>query len=85
MAYFQELFVDEVTDIIRDKAVPLTFDRHVYFINFTAFDKQSPKYINLIRDPAEKLLSRCVYKNKNCFRRTTILYYKFKNAVVLFL
>lgn len=36
----------------------MSFDRHIYFINFTTYDKQSPMYINLIRDPVDKIISR---------------------------
>ncbi|XP_017768852.1 PREDICTED: uronyl 2-sulfotransferase-like [Nicrophorus vespilloides] len=54
----QEEFVDDFYKTVRDEAVPLCFDRNMYFINFTRFDKQSPTYINLIRDPADYLISR---------------------------
>ncbi|KAJ8917617.1 hypothetical protein NQ315_000100 [Exocentrus adspersus] len=60
----QEDLVFEMYDVIRKEAVPLSFDRHVYFINFTSFDKQLPTYINLIRDPVDKILSRASYKDK---------------------
>jgi dermatan/chondrotin sulfate uronyl 2-O-sulfotransferase UST len=50
--------VEEVTGRIRDEAVPVTFDRHVYFLNFSQFDRQSPTYINLARDPIDKATSR---------------------------
>ncbi|XP_066245844.1 heparan sulfate 2-O-sulfotransferase pipe-like [Euwallacea similis] len=58
----QEEFVDEIYDIRRNLAVPLSFDRNVYFVNFTSFDKQLPIYINLIRHPVTKVLSRTAEK-----------------------
>lgn len=50
--------METVTRKVRDEAVPVTFDRHVYFLNFSHFDRQSPTYINLVRDPVEKAASR---------------------------
>ncbi|RZC41909.1 uronyl 2-sulfotransferase [Asbolus verrucosus] len=60
----QEEFVDELYSVMRDEAVPVSFDRQLYFINFTSFDKQSPTFINLIREPADKAISRSRYNNK---------------------
>lgn len=54
----QEQLVDEVTRRVREEAVPVTFDRHVYFVNFSVFDRQSPTFINLARDPIDKAASR---------------------------
>ena len=58
--FFQEEFVDGVYTVMREEAVPLSFDRQMYFVNYTLFDKQSPTYINLIREPADKALSRLI-------------------------
>ncbi|KAJ9587280.1 hypothetical protein L9F63_019194 [Diploptera punctata] len=57
----QEELVEEVTQRVRDEAVPVSFDRHVYFVNFTQFDRQSPTFINLVRDPIDKAASRFYY------------------------
>lgn len=54
----KEEVVDEIYDIRRNLAIPLSFDRNVYFINFTSFDKQLPTYINLIRHPVAKVMAR---------------------------
>ncbi|KAG5891841.1 hypothetical protein JTB14_030147 [Gonioctena quinquepunctata] len=54
----QEYFVYDLYDVIKTEAVPLSFDRNVYFINFTEFDKQFPTYINFLRNPVDKVLSR---------------------------
>ncbi|XP_065173289.1 heparan sulfate 2-O-sulfotransferase pipe-like [Atheta coriaria] len=53
-----EEFVYNTCDIIRDEAVPTSIDRMIYFVNFTRHDRQSPSYVNLIRDPADYVLSR---------------------------
>jgi dermatan/chondrotin sulfate uronyl 2-O-sulfotransferase UST len=58
----QEELVEEVTKRVRDEAVPVTFDRHVYFLNFSQYDRQSPTYINLVRDPIDKAASRFYYR-----------------------
>lgn len=60
MWLLQEELVYEMYNVIRNEAVPLSFDKHVFFVNFTLYDKQQPTYINLIRDPADKFFSRCV-------------------------
>ncbi|EEB17124.1 Uronyl 2-sulfotransferase, putative [Pediculus humanus corporis] len=57
----QEELVEQITNTEKAEAVPISFDRHVYFINFTKFDKQWPIYVNLIRDPVEKAISRFYY------------------------
>ncbi|KAL3268315.1 hypothetical protein HHI36_007433 [Cryptolaemus montrouzieri] len=76
-SYEQNEFISILNKKMRDEAVPLSFDRSFYFINFTSFDKQSPTYINIIRDPIEKLSSRshfgkessllkCIQMRKKC-------------------
>ncbi|XP_008216616.1 heparan sulfate 2-O-sulfotransferase 1 isoform X1 [Nasonia vitripennis] len=55
----QELLVEEVTSIIRQEAIPLSFDGDVRFLNFSAFGRQAPTYISLVRDPLDpKTLER---------------------------
>ncbi|XP_063590489.1 uronyl 2-sulfotransferase-like [Penaeus indicus] len=39
----------------------LSFDRHVYFTNFSTLGLKMPVYLNLIRDPVEKAASRFYY------------------------
>ncbi|KAK4875228.1 hypothetical protein RN001_011650 [Aquatica leii] len=60
----QEEVVYNITDLTRNYAIPLTFDSQMRFINFSLFDKQSPTFINLIRDPVEQIISR-ISNNKN--------------------
>lgn len=52
----QENLVSEIYDTVKEAAVPVSFDRHMFFINFTTFDKQFPTYINFIRDPIDKII-----------------------------
>ncbi|CAH1780758.1 unnamed protein product, partial [Owenia fusiformis] len=40
------------------KQQKVVFERHIHFMDFTAFDVQQPAYINLIRDPIEQVQSR---------------------------
>ncbi|XP_011498402.1 PREDICTED: heparan sulfate 2-O-sulfotransferase 1-like [Ceratosolen solmsi marchali] len=55
----QELLVEEITSIIRQEAIPLSFDGDVRFLNFSAFGRQSPTYVSLVRDPLDpKTLDR---------------------------
>ncbi|KAL1132820.1 hypothetical protein AAG570_010772 [Ranatra chinensis] len=57
--------VDEVMRRLQQEALPLSFDRHVYFINFTSHGQQSPTYLNLVRDPIQKLISSRAIPNPN--------------------
>jgi len=57
----QEKLVEKITVALHDATIPLSFDRHVYFVNFTSFGRQSPTYINLVRDPVDKAVSRFYY------------------------
>ncbi|KAI0213371.1 Uronyl 2-sulfotransferase [Lamellibrachia satsuma] len=36
---------------------PAFYDRHVHFVDFTRFNMEMPVYINIIRDPFERLVS----------------------------
>ncbi|CAK9827188.1 Heparan sulfate 2-O-sulfotransferase 1 [Anthophora retusa] len=47
----EELLVEEITNIIRQEAVPLSFDGDVRFFNFSKFGRQSPSFISLVRNP----------------------------------
>ncbi|CAF1533167.1 unnamed protein product, partial [Didymodactylos carnosus] len=38
-------------------AQPALYERHMYFIDFTAFQKPQPVYINVIRDPLQRAIS----------------------------
>ncbi|XP_028133601.1 heparan sulfate 2-O-sulfotransferase pipe-like isoform X1 [Diabrotica virgifera virgifera] len=58
----QEHLVYEMYDIMKKEAVPVSLDRHVFFINFTQFGRQFPTYINLIRHPVDKIISRSTDK-----------------------
>ncbi|XP_058788564.1 heparan sulfate 2-O-sulfotransferase 1-like [Phymastichus coffea] len=49
----QELLVEEITSIIRQEAIPLSFDGDVRFLNFSAYGRQAPTHISLVRDPLD--------------------------------
>ncbi|CAD6208847.1 GSCOCG00010676001-RA-CDS [Cotesia congregata] len=58
----QELMVEEITSIIKQEAVPLSFDGDIKFLNFKKFDRQAPTFISLVRDPRDILLK---HENKS--------------------
>ncbi|XP_032679897.1 uronyl 2-sulfotransferase-like [Odontomachus brunneus] len=49
----QELLVEEMTSIIKQEAIPLSFDGDVRFLNFSEFGRQGPSFISLVRDPLD--------------------------------
>lgn len=58
--FFQEELIESTYQRMRNEAIPVSFDKSIYFVNFTQYDRQSPTYLNIIRDPIEKLSSRFV-------------------------
>ncbi|XP_076304948.1 uronyl 2-sulfotransferase-like isoform X2 [Tachypleus tridentatus] len=50
----QKAFIEEMLKI----KPPFVYDRHIYFTDFTKFDYPNPLYINIIREPVEKMISR---------------------------
>ncbi|KAI1294686.1 Uronyl 2-sulfotransferase [Halotydeus destructor] len=40
----------------------LSYDRHFYFIDFTTFGEHSVKYINMVRDPVDMVISSFHYR-----------------------
>lgn len=40
---------------------PLSYDRHVYFIDFRQFSNGNPTYMSVVRDPVQKFASRFHY------------------------
>ncbi|KAE8745111.1 hypothetical protein FOCC_FOCC008286 [Frankliniella occidentalis] len=53
----QEELVARVTDGLRREALPVAFHGDVFFTNFTTFDRQSPTYLSLLRDPVDRALA----------------------------
>ncbi|XP_067135203.1 uronyl 2-sulfotransferase-like [Centruroides vittatus] len=47
---------------VADTPAPCSFDRHIFFVNFTRFGRSPPVYINLIRDPVERIISSYYYR-----------------------
>lgn len=45
--------MEEISNIIKQEAVPLTFDGDVKFLNFSKFGRQGPTFISLVRDPLD--------------------------------
>uniref|UniRef100_T1J8P8 Sulfotransferase domain-containing protein n=1 Tax=Strigamia maritima TaxID=126957 RepID=T1J8P8_STRMM len=59
--FYQNKIINEIDDHIQNEVVPLSYDRHVYFIDFTEFGHEMPLYVNLLRDPVDKIISRFFY------------------------
>ncbi|XP_014224645.1 heparan sulfate 2-O-sulfotransferase hst-2-like [Trichogramma pretiosum] len=72
----QELLVEEVTNIIRQEAIPLSFDGDVRFVNFATYGRPSPTYISLIRDPLDpKTISRFQNGKSSIIYRGSIVHF----------
>ncbi|RWS02414.1 uronyl 2-sulfotransferase-like isoform X1 [Dinothrombium tinctorium] len=49
---------------------PASFDRHIFFINFTEFNVNNPpSFINLIRDPTDRIISSFFYRREVAKRK----------------
>ncbi|KAL6261751.1 hypothetical protein P5V15_006840 [Pogonomyrmex californicus] len=70
----QELLVEEITSIIRQEAIPLTFDGDVRFINFSEFGRQGPTFISLVRNPLDPQIWQR-YKKEKVFYHGVISYF----------
>ncbi|KAK2153692.1 hypothetical protein LSH36_289g03027 [Paralvinella palmiformis] len=57
----QKLFVEQIKSLRR----PLLFVRHIFFVDFTRHNFTQPTYINMIRDPLERLISDYYFKRYN--------------------
>ncbi|XP_055943057.1 heparan sulfate 2-O-sulfotransferase pipe-like [Argiope bruennichi] len=47
---------------VKSTPSPCSFDRHVFFINFTKFGQSPPIFINIIREPVERIISSFFYR-----------------------
>lgn len=45
--------MEEITSIIRQEAIPLSFDGDIRFLNFSEFGRQAPTFLALARDPLD--------------------------------
>ncbi|XP_042868262.1 uronyl 2-sulfotransferase-like [Penaeus japonicus] len=55
--------VENLTGALR--AAPthtLSYDRHLYYTNFTALGSEPPVYVNIVRDPVERFISSFYYR-----------------------
>lgn len=51
----------ELAEVISGLPEPSVFIKHVCFTNFTSFNLPSPIYINVVRDPIERIISWFYY------------------------
>merc|ERR1712156_15124 len=50
-----------LTNLLSYFEPPSVYVKHVCFVNFTQFDLDMPIYVNLVRDPVERVISRYYY------------------------
>ncbi|XP_057335865.1 uronyl 2-sulfotransferase-like [Microplitis mediator] len=68
----QEFLVEDITDIIKQEAIPLSFDGNIRFLNFSKFGRQTPSFISIVRDPRDIYLSN---RNKSAIYDGGISYF----------
>ncbi|CAH1794536.1 unnamed protein product [Owenia fusiformis] len=51
----------QIVNYIDSFSKPVFYVRHMSFVNFTAFGKQHPVYIQMLRDPVERVISGYYY------------------------
>ena len=56
----------EVVQEISYSQSPFFYERHMYFIDFQAFQQPWPVYINIIRDPVDRVVSEYYWTRKIC-------------------
>ncbi len=58
LAPFQQ---EELTEMVADLPTPSVYVKHVCYTNFTRLGYPTPIYINLVRDPVERIISWYYY------------------------
>ncbi|CAO1420440.1 unnamed protein product [Diamesa tonsa] len=58
LATFQQ---EELADMVSELETPSVYVKHVCYTNFTKFNLPTPIYINLVRDPIERIISWFYY------------------------
>lgn len=63
----RQLDQDEQQDLVHNLTTmtnhhTLSYDRHIYYTNFTMFDAPAPVYVNMVRDPVERFISSFYYR-----------------------
>ncbi|XP_018497330.1 uronyl 2-sulfotransferase [Galendromus occidentalis] len=53
---------NELAASVVESEAPVTFDRHVHFVNFNSLGFDSPIFINMVRDPVERIISDYYYR-----------------------
>ncbi|XP_064486551.1 uronyl 2-sulfotransferase-like [Ornithodoros turicata] len=54
---------EELAKMISSEPAPLSYDRHVYFLDFPSFGLSPPSYINVLREPTERIASSFYYRH----------------------
>jgi dermatan/chondrotin sulfate uronyl 2-O-sulfotransferase UST len=58
---FEIKYQDYIVEAINDLPQPLAYAKHFAYINFSRFDQPTPIYVNLVRDPVERVISWFYY------------------------
>lgn len=61
--------VEFVEEVMSMKA-PCSYDRHIYFLDFEEFGHANPTYVNMIRDPVDRIASSFYYSRAIAARRS---------------
>ncbi|KAL1429459.1 hypothetical protein MTO96_016299 [Rhipicephalus appendiculatus] len=61
--------VEFMKEVMSAKA-PSSYDRHVYFLDFEQFGTANPTYVNMIREPVERIASSFYYSRAIAARRS---------------
>ena len=53
---------------LENQTYPLSYCKHLNFLNFEEFGKQNPIYINMVRHPVERVISWFYYIRQNWYQ-----------------
>ena len=71
---------------MENQTYPLSYCKHLNFLNFEEFDKQNPIYINMVRHPVERVISWFYYIRAGWYlvtKKTTVPGYVFPDVEYL--
>ena len=55
-----------------DRTQPWLFDRHLHFVDFTSYNRTTPLYINVVRKPVDRFLSKYYYRRRRPLNGTRL-------------
>lgn len=57
----QRLWIEKVAQVNQNLQRPLATDRHLFFVDMESYGTEPVNWINIVRDPIERLISRFYY------------------------